>query len=81
MLNDNLLIFVRFWPVIDDALKKAAIERKVKVKLLISWWTHSRKSESYFLDSLMAISNTYEGYSIEVVNCIHKCLSIFYIRK
>lgn len=62
---------ITFWPIIDDALKKAAIENKVKVKLLISWWNHSRQSEDYFLKSLASIDKSYPGVSIEVVRNIY----------
>ncbi|KAJ8979443.1 hypothetical protein NQ317_006757 [Molorchus minor] len=57
---------VKYWPVIDDALKAAAIEHKVKVKLLISWWKYSRPSEDYFLRSIASIDKAYRGVSIEV---------------
>ncbi|ENN72293.1 hypothetical protein YQE_11036, partial [Dendroctonus ponderosae] len=55
-----------FWSVIDDALKKAAIENQVKVKLLISKWNHSRSAEDYFLKSLADVNQAYPGVSIEV---------------
>lgn len=58
---------ITFWPVIDDALKTAAIENKIKVKLLISWWNHSRPSEDYFLRSLASVDKAYPRVSIEVV--------------
>lgn len=57
-----------FWPVIDDALKKAAIEHGVQIKLLISSWKYSRKSADYFLKSLADISKSYTKVSIEVVS-------------
>ncbi|XP_058449918.1 5'-3' exonuclease PLD3-like isoform X2 [Malaya genurostris] len=56
----------QYWPIIDDALRKAAIERKVTVRLLISHWKHSRKSEQYFLNSIEALSNSIPGVTIEV---------------
>lgn len=55
-----------FWPVIDDALKTAAIEHRVKVKLLISKWNHSMPSEDYFLRSMASIDKSYPGVSVEV---------------
>lgn len=61
-----------FWPVIDDALRKAAIENRVAVKLLISWWNHSRPVEDYFLKSLESLSNKYNGVDIQVVRIIFK---------
>lgn len=59
----------RYWPVIDNALRAAAIDRRVSVKLLISWWKHSRPAEDYFLNSLKVISNSYPGVDLQVV-CI-----------
>ncbi|XP_052860340.1 5'-3' exonuclease PLD3-like [Anopheles cruzii] len=58
--------FTRYWPVIDDALRKAAIERKVSIRLLISLWDHSRPSEDYFLKSLEALSNSLDGVDIQI---------------
>ncbi|OXU24626.1 hypothetical protein TSAR_006066 [Trichomalopsis sarcophagae] len=57
---------IKYWPVIDDALKKAAIERKVSIRLLISKWKHSRKSEDYFLKALEDLTNSYNKVKIEV---------------
>ncbi|XP_018571757.1 phospholipase D3 isoform X2 [Anoplophora glabripennis] len=57
---------IKFWPVIDDAIKTAAINHKVKIKMLISWWNHSRPSEDYFLRSLATVNKAYPGVSIEV---------------
>ncbi|XP_053695088.1 5'-3' exonuclease PLD3-like [Sabethes cyaneus] len=55
-----------YWPVIDNALRRAAIERKVSVRLLISYWKHSRQSEAYFLNSIQALSGAIAGVTIEV---------------
>ncbi|XP_058816452.1 5'-3' exonuclease PLD3-like [Topomyia yanbarensis] len=55
-----------YWPIIDDALRGAAIERKVAIRLLISHWKHSRQSEQYFLNSIEALSNSIPGVTIEV---------------
>ncbi|XP_055713757.1 5'-3' exonuclease PLD3-like isoform X2 [Phlebotomus papatasi] len=57
---------IQFWPQIDNALRKAAIENKVSVKLLISWWNNSRPAEDYFLRSLEDISNTYQNVDIQI---------------
>lgn len=59
---------VKFWPIIDDALRKAAIDNHVTVKLLISWWNHSRPEEDKFLQSLQVLSGSYRGVDIEVVS-------------
>ncbi|CAK9831259.1 5'-3' exonuclease PLD3 [Anthophora retusa] len=57
---------IKYWPMIDDALRTAAVERKVHVRLLISWWKHSRKSEDFFLRSLVELADSYPGVKIEV---------------
>ncbi|XP_017877883.1 phospholipase D3-like [Ceratina calcarata] len=57
---------IKYWPIIDDALRTAAVERKVHVRLLISSWKHSRKSEDYFLKSLVDLTGSYSGVEIEV---------------
>uniref|UniRef100_A0A336MHH7 CSON000579 protein n=1 Tax=Culicoides sonorensis TaxID=179676 RepID=A0A336MHH7_CULSO len=56
----------QFWPVIDDALRKVAIEKNVTVRLLISHWKHSRSDIDFFLHSLTAISEALPGVHIEV---------------
>ncbi|KAL0100167.1 hypothetical protein PUN28_019537 [Cardiocondyla obscurior] len=57
---------IKYWPTIDNALRAAAIERNVNVRLLISWWKHSRSSESYFLKSLQDLTHSYPKVKIEV---------------
>lgn len=64
-----LLIYtpkVKYWPFIDDALRKAAIENKVSVKMLISLWGSSRPSEDYFLKSLASLTSSFKGVDIEI---------------
>jgi len=57
----------QFWPVIDDALKKAAVERRVNVKLLASHWNHTRKSMPIYLKSLASLNDSkIIGGSIQV---------------
>ncbi|KAG0418170.1 hypothetical protein HPB47_005087 [Ixodes persulcatus] len=57
-----------FWPRIDDALKAAAVERNVRVRLLVSKWKSTRDYMFSFLRSLAAISYNSKYYrsSIEV---------------
>lgn len=57
----------RYWPVIDNALRVAAVENRVTIKLLISWWNHSRPAEDFFLRSIEALSDSYDGVDIQVV--------------
>lgn len=64
-----LLIYtpkIRYWPFIDDAIRKAAIENKVSVKMLISLWHSSRPSEDYFLKSLTSLTSSFKGVDIEI---------------
>uniref|UniRef100_A0A8D0GTY3 PLD phosphodiesterase domain-containing protein n=1 Tax=Sphenodon punctatus TaxID=8508 RepID=A0A8D0GTY3_SPHPU len=56
----------RFWPVIDNALRAAACQRKVNVRLLISCWQHSARSMFVFLESLSILSQEPLGCPIEV---------------
>lgn len=62
------MFLFRFWPHIDDAIRKVAIEDGVKIKMLISWWNHSKPSEDFFLRSLTALNNSYPGVDVQVVN-------------
>ncbi|XP_037812840.1 5'-3' exonuclease PLD3-like [Lucilia sericata] len=55
-----------YWPFIDDALKEAAINRRIKIKMLISWWRYSNPSEDFFLRSLQAISKSMPGVDIQI---------------
>jgi phospholipase D3/4 len=48
----------RFWPDIDDALRRAAIERGVRVRLLTSQWAHTRPAIARFLRSLADLSGS-----------------------
>lgn len=52
--------------MIDDALRKAAIDNKVSVKLLISHWQYSRPVEDNFLNSLAAINSPADHIDILV---------------
>nr|XP_056709438.1 5'-3' exonuclease PLD3-like [Euleptes europaea] len=56
----------RFWPVIDDALRAAACDRRVNVRLLISCWSHSHPAMFVFLESLSILSQEPLSCPIEV---------------
>ncbi|KAL8220030.1 UNVERIFIED_CONTAM: hypothetical protein K2H54_037851 [Gekko kuhli] len=56
----------RFWPVIDDHLRKVAYERRVRVRLLVGCWKHSKATMFPFLRSLAAMHDNRTRYSIEV---------------
>ncbi|CAL8099888.1 unnamed protein product [Calicophoron daubneyi] len=46
---------LEYWPVIDDALRTASLNRDVEVRLLISRWSHSARSALNYLSSLRAL--------------------------
>uniref|UniRef100_A0A8B9MKA0 5'-3' exonuclease PLD3 n=1 Tax=Accipiter nisus TaxID=211598 RepID=A0A8B9MKA0_9AVES len=56
----------RFWPAIDNWLRKAVFERQVKVWLLTDCWQHSQVTMFPFLKSLAAVANNRTRYSMEV---------------
>lgn len=47
----------KFWPRIDNALRKAASERKVRVRLLFSDWAHNKEEEIMWYKSLNAVQS------------------------
>ena len=56
-----------FWPVIDDALRRAAIERGVRVELLMSRWDHTRSSMYKYLESLQDLDGIGPHVDIKLV--------------
>ncbi|XP_061173053.1 5'-3' exonuclease PLD3-like [Saccostrea echinata] len=50
----------RFWPVIDDAFKRAAFDRGVNVSLLISHWNHTWEDMPKYLKSLAELKSYWE---------------------
>ncbi|XP_074075169.1 5'-3' exonuclease PLD3 [Macrotis lagotis] len=56
----------RFWPAIDDALRRAACERGVQVRLLVSCWSHSEPALRPFLLSLAALQDNHTHYDVKV---------------
>ncbi|XP_063850084.1 5'-3' exonuclease PLD3-like isoform X3 [Scylla paramamosain] len=55
----------KFWPLIDNALRRAAIERRVRVRLLASHWSHSRPDLPLFLHSLSALTTNSTSVDIQ----------------
>ncbi|XP_051872978.1 5'-3' exonuclease PLD3-like [Pristis pectinata] len=55
--TSRFLRHVLYWPLIDDSLRKAAIERCVHIQLLVAYWKHSDKSMLAYLQSLQALRN------------------------
>ena len=64
----------RYWPVIDDALRRAAFDRKVQVRLMASLWNHTRPDLKQYLRSLAAMNGA-NSASVQVV-CIHSYAAV-----
>lgn len=61
-------ITLRFWPVIDDALKGAMYNRGIKVRVMGSIWEHTGPDMIKFLKSLQSVNGTGENNgTLEVV--------------
>uniref|UniRef100_A0A4W5PZ82 PLD phosphodiesterase domain-containing protein n=1 Tax=Hucho hucho TaxID=62062 RepID=A0A4W5PZ82_9TELE len=56
----------RYWPAIDDALKRAAFERNVKVRLLVSCGRDTDPAMLPFLQSLASLNYPAQRISIQV---------------
>ncbi|KAI4883034.1 hypothetical protein NFI96_017795 [Prochilodus magdalenae] len=56
----------RYWADIDTALRRAAFERKVRVRLLISCWSSSSPVMFPFLRSLASVQDTKSKLDIQV---------------
>lgn len=56
----------RYWPVLDTALRTAAFERGVRVRLLVSCWLHTDPRMFPGLRSLQALSDPEAGVSVDV---------------
>ncbi|CAK9293823.1 unnamed protein product [Gordionus sp. m RMFG-2023] len=48
----------QYWPIIDNALREAALNRGIKIRMLISWWEHSNPKTLHFLKSLYELTFT-----------------------
>lgn len=57
----------RYWSLIDDTIRAAAYERKVKIRMLISCGRASDPAMLPFLQSLAAMNNHEHGISVQIV--------------
>lgn len=69
-INCNNSLVLRYWPVIDDALRRAVIERGVEVKLLAAA-LHFVPQTLRFLKSLESLNGMNPKGSIQVVRSIY----------
>jgi len=56
----------RYWPDIDDHVRRLAIDKGIKIRLLVSHWNHTPPAMISFLKSLTDISNAYPTVDVEV---------------
>ncbi|XP_053701278.1 5'-3' exonuclease PLD4 [Synchiropus splendidus] len=56
----------RYWPLIDDAIRAAAFDRKVKIRLLVSCSRDSDRRMLPFLQSLAVLDRVKHGVSIQI---------------
>ncbi|XP_029453941.1 phospholipase D4 [Rhinatrema bivittatum] len=56
----------KYWPVIDNALRRAAFARNVWIQLLISCWMHSDPSMFPYLKSLRALNDPQANITVDV---------------
>lgn len=57
----------RYWPVLDNALRAAAFNKRVHVRLLVSCWLNTDPTMFAYLRSLQAFSDPSAGISVDVV--------------
>ena len=61
--------YSRYWSVIDDALRRVAFDKGVKVQLLTSKWSHTSGQQTAFIESLNEFGKMpYINGSITVVS-------------
>nr|XP_056707216.1 5'-3' exonuclease PLD4 [Euleptes europaea] len=56
----------RYWPAIDNALRRVAIGRNVHIRLLVSCWMGSDPSMFHYLESLRSLNDPHANITIEV---------------
>lgn len=62
--------------MIDSAIRSAAVDKGVEVRLLIGWWKHSRDYEKQYLRSLVDISDG-KNINISVVSNLQQTVDVF----
>ncbi|XP_058663038.1 5'-3' exonuclease PLD4 isoform X2 [Ammospiza caudacuta] len=56
----------RYWPAIDNALRRAAFNHRVRVRLLVSCWAYTDPAMLHYLRSLRALDNPHAHISVDV---------------
>lgn len=65
-----VVLLIRYWSFIDDAIRAAAFERRVKIRMLISCGKDSDPAMLPFLQSLAALDNPHIGIHVQIVRPI-----------
>ena len=74
------ILYCRFWPIIDDALKSAVYNRGIKVRVMGSIWEHTELDMIKFLRSLQNINATGQNNgTLEVVRSSLLCNSLVHM--
>lgn len=77
-LHIYIFIHSRFWPIIDDALRKVAYEKKVKVYFMAGCWKHSSLDMLVFLKALNDLHKV-SKVEIQVVSVLKPMFLFFYM--
>lgn len=69
----------RYWPFIDEAIRMAVFERKVKIRMLISCGRDSDPAMFPFLQSLASMDYPLHHISIQIVRQYGDNVSVLYM--
>lgn len=62
--------------MIDTKLRELAIDKHIKIRLLVSHWKHTTPAMQPFLKSLADISNVYPGVDVQVVSYFYPTMTM-----
>ncbi|CAJ1073810.1 '-3' exonuclease PLD4 [Xyrichtys novacula] len=57
----------RYWPLIDDAIRRAAFEKRIKIRMLVSCGRDSDPAMLPFLQSLASMDSPHHDINIQIV--------------
>ena len=69
--SEYFLFPCRYWPVIDNAIRQAAYDRGVQVRMIMSNWDHTKKEMIPMLQSLQDFGKACKSGNISVVSNSH----------
>ncbi|XP_061468284.1 5'-3' exonuclease PLD4 isoform X3 [Rhineura floridana] len=56
----------RYWPPIDNALRRVALEHSIRIRLLVNCWIHTDSSMFRYLKSLSVLNDPHANITVEV---------------